>query len=40
MLGGKLFAQMTDDVEVYDVDGGAGLVKFPWYTKFNDYVVD
>ena len=40
VLDGNLFAQMTDEVEVIDVDDGQKLVKFPWYVKFEDYVVE
>ncbi|MCL2619483.1 MAG: hypothetical protein FWD97_00935 [Defluviitaleaceae bacterium] len=40
LLDGQLFAQMTDSVEVFDVDRGQKLVKFPWYTKFDAYVVE
>jgi len=39
-LNGKLFAQITDDIEVIDVDDGENIVKFPWYTKFEKYVVE
>lgn len=39
-LNGEIFSQMADVVEVVDVDGGQGLVKFPWYVKFEDYVVE
>ena len=40
LLNGKLFARMTDEVEVTDVDEGQRLVKFPWYVRFNDYIID
>ena len=39
LLNGELFAKMTDEVEVFDVDEGQGLVKFPWYTLFEEWVV-
>ena len=39
VLDGKIFAERTDSVEVVDVDEGQNLVKFPWYTKFENYVV-
>ena len=38
VLGGRLFAQRTDDIEVIDADNGHA--KFPWYTKLEDYVVE
>ena len=37
-LGGDIFANMTDDVEIIDVDPGIAI--FPWYTVFEQYVVD
>ena len=37
VLDGELFAEKTDYVEVVDADDGA--TKFPWYVKFEDYVV-
>ena len=38
-IGDRLFVEITDLVEVYDVDDGQNLAKFPWYKKFDDYVV-
>jgi len=38
VLDGQLFVQRTDNVEILDADNGA--TKFPWYTIFENYVVD
>jgi len=40
LIDGELFAKKIDDVEVYDVDDGENLVRFPWYTKLADYVTE
>ncbi|MDR2589616.1 MAG: hypothetical protein LBC71_01315 [Oscillospiraceae bacterium] len=38
ILNDRLFADRTDNVEVLDADDG--VVKFPWYKKLEDYVVE
>ena len=39
VFNGALFSTSLNEVEIYDVDDGENLVKFPWYTKLEDYVV-
>jgi len=38
LLNGQIFANRFDKIEIIDADDGA--VRFPWYTKLEDYVVE